>query len=181
MENKEELLQYLRTNYSKPGHALYHVGKDTIHFIFGNSLKVEDIQDFVERNHAYTIFKETKKGALNPIYKRFKRQQFQIDLLEIKKISKENKGFNFLLTVIDVYTKFAWVVPLPNKKSNTVLEAFKDIISNLNEKPLNIVSDLSNNFTTINRSFFSPVSKKRTHTFFGRGGLKKLFVVIRDG
>ena len=38
MENKEELLEYLRTNYSKPGHALYHAGPTTIHFIFGNSL-----------------------------------------------------------------------------------------------------------------------------------------------
>ena len=96
----------------------------------------------MERQHPYTIYKETKKGPLNPVYKRFKRQQFQIDLLEIRSIAKDNKNFNFLLTVIDVYTKFAWVVPLPNKEAKTVLEAFKALISNLDEKPLNVVSDL---------------------------------------
>ena len=116
--------------------------KKTIHLIFEGKLKVKDIEDFVERQHPYTIYKETKKGPLNPVYKRFKRQQFQIDLLEIRSIAKDNKNFNFLLTVIDVYTKFAWVVPLPNKEAKTVLEAFKALISNLDEKPLNVVSDL---------------------------------------
>ena len=79
---------------------------------------------------------------MNPFYKRFKRQEFQIDLLELRNISKDNKGTNLLLTIIDSYTKFAWVVPLPNKEKSTVLEAFKSVISKLDEKPLNIISDL---------------------------------------
>ena len=79
---------------------------------------------------------------MNPFYKRFKREQFQIDLLELRNISKDNKGTNLLLTIIDSYTKFAWVVPLPNKEKSTVLEAFKSVISKLDEKPLNIISDL---------------------------------------
>ena len=142
MSIKEELLEYLATKYYEAGHPLYQAGIKTIHLIFEGKLKVKDIEDFVERQHPYTIYKETKKGPLNPVYKRFKRQQFQIDLLEIRSIAKDNKNFNFLLTVIDVYTKFAWVVPLPNKEAKTVLEAFKALISNLDEKPLNVVSDL---------------------------------------
>ena len=88
------------------------------------------------------VFKNTRQGPLNPIYKRFKRQQLQIDLLELRNISKENKGMNFLLTIIDSYTKFAWAVPLPNKEKSTVLEGFKSVISKLDDKPLNIISDL---------------------------------------
>ena len=79
---------------------------------------------------------------MNPFYKRFKREQFQIDLLELRNISKDNKGTNLLLTIIDSYTKFAWAVPLLNKEKSTVLEAFKSVISKLDEKPLNIISDL---------------------------------------
>ena len=79
---------------------------------------------------------------MNPFYKRFKREQFQIDLLELRNISKDNKGTNLLLTIIDSYTKFAWAVPLRNKEKSTVLEAFKSVISKLDEKPLNIISDL---------------------------------------
>jgi hypothetical protein len=93
---------------------------------------------------------------LNPFYKRFKREQFQIDLLELRNISKDNKGTNLLLTIIDSYTKFAWVVPLPNKEKSTVLEAFKSVISKLDEKPLNIISDLG----TISPFFLSFVPCK---------------------
>ena len=82
-----------------------------------------------------TIYKETKKGALNPIYKRFKRQTFQIDLLELRSIAKENESLGLLLTVIDCYTKFAWAVPIANKESHTVLNAFKSIIGSF-EWPL---------------------------------------------
>ena len=88
------------------------------------------------------VFKNTRRGPLNPFYKRFKREQFQIDLLELRNISKDNKGTNLLLTIIDSYTKFAWAVPLRNKEKSTVLEAFKSVISKLDEKPLNIISDL---------------------------------------
>ena len=102
------------------------------------------------------VFKNTRRGPLNPFYKRFKREQFQIDLLELRNISKDNKGTNLLLTIIDSYTKFAWVVPLPNKEKSTVLEAFKSVISKLDEKPLNIISDLG----TISPFFLSFVPCK---------------------
>ena len=102
------------------------------------------------------VFKNTRLGPLNPFYKRFKREQFQIDLLELRNISKDNKGTNLLLTIIDSYTKFAWAVPLRNKEKSTVLEAFKSVISKLDEKPLNIISDLG----TIS-PFFSHLSHSK--------------------
>ena len=119
---------------------------------------------------------------MNPFYKRFKREQFQIDLLELRNISKDNKGTNLLLTIIDSYTKFAWAVPLRNKEKSTVLEAFKSVISKLDEKPLNIISDLG----TIS-PFFShlfPIQK----WFFGKGKKSYLlspspplpFVIVLD-
>ena len=92
------------------------------------------------------VFKETKKGSLNPIYKRFKRQNFQIDLLELRSIAKENKSLGLMLTIIDTYTKYAWAVPIANKEKNTVLNAFKSVIDKLDEKPLNVVSDQGKEF-----------------------------------
>ena len=91
MENKDELLQHLKTNYFKKGHPLYYSGINKINYLFDGNLSTEDIYDFLEHQRSHTIFKETKKGSLNPIYKRFKRQYFQIDLLELKHIAKENK------------------------------------------------------------------------------------------
>ena len=39
-------------------------------------------------------------------------------------ISKSNKGFRFLLCVIDIYSKYAWVTPLKDKKGITITNAF---------------------------------------------------------
>ena len=108
---------------------------------------------------------------MNPFYKRFKREQFQIDLLELRNISKDNKGTNLLLTIIDSYTKFAWVVPLPNKEKSTVLEAFKSVISKLDEKPLNIISDLG---TISPFSLICPMQK----WFLGKGKNHTRFLLL---
>ena len=44
-------------------------------------------------------------------------------------ISKFNKGFRFLLCVIDIFSKYAWVVPLKDKKGITIINAFQKILN----------------------------------------------------
>ena len=46
------------------------------------------------------------------------------DVAHMQLISKFNKGFRFLLCVIDIYSKCAWVIPLKNKKGITITHAF---------------------------------------------------------
>ena len=43
-------------------------------------------------------------------------------------ISKFNKGFRFLLCVIDIYSKHAWVIPLKDKKGIMITNAFQKIL-----------------------------------------------------
>ena len=50
-------------------------------------------------------------------------------------ISKFNKGFRFLLCVIDIFSKYAWVLPLKNKKGVSIADAFKKILDDSNRKP----------------------------------------------
>ena len=40
-------------------------------------------------------------------------------------IGKFNKGFRFLLSVIDIFIKYAWVVPLKDKKGVSIVDAFQ--------------------------------------------------------
>ena len=49
------------------------------------------------------------------------------DLVEMQQFSKWNKGYRYLLMVLDVFSKYGWIVPLKDKKSETVAEAFKTI------------------------------------------------------
>lgn len=50
------------------------------------------------------------------------------DLVDMSAYSKQNKHYKYLLTVIDVFSKFGWIVPIKNKKGETVAEVFKKIL-----------------------------------------------------
>ena len=49
------------------------------------------------------------------------------DLDEMESLSSKNKNVKYLLCVIDVFTKYAWVKPLKDKKGKTFLNAFMEI------------------------------------------------------
>lgn len=45
------------------------------------------------------------------------------DLVEMQQFSKWNKGYRYLLMVLNVFSKYSWIVPLKDKKGKTVTEA----------------------------------------------------------
>jgi transposase InsO family protein len=51
----------------------------------------------------------------------------QADLLEMIPYSHTNKGYKYIMNVIDVFSRYAWSVPTPNKSCETILEAFKSL------------------------------------------------------
>ena len=64
------------------------------------------------------------------------------DLADMQLISKFNKGFKFLLCVIDIFSKYAWVVPLKDKKGITITNAFQKILKESDRKPNKIWVDM---------------------------------------
>ena len=50
------------------------------------------------------------------------------DLVEMQQFSKWNKGYRYLLMILDVFSKYGWIVPLKNKKGETVADALKTIL-----------------------------------------------------
>ena len=72
-------------------------------------------------------------------------------------ISKFNKGFRFLLCVIDIYSKYAWVVPLKDKKGVSIINTFQSILKKSNRKTSNIWVDKGSEFC--NRSMKSWLEK----------------------
>ena len=61
-------------------------------------------------------------------------------------ISKFNKGFRFLLCVIDIFSKYAWVVPLKDKKSVSIVNAFQKVLNRSGRKPNEIWVDKRSGF-----------------------------------
>ena len=51
------------------------------------------------------------------VYSSFKDNIWGIDLADMLLLSKFNKGFRFLLRVIDIFSKYTWVIPLKDKKA----------------------------------------------------------------
>ena len=61
-------------------------------------------------------------------------------------ISKFNKGFIFLLCVTDIFSKYAWVVPLKDRKGARIVNAFQSILKDSNRKPNKIWVDKGSEF-----------------------------------
>lgn len=59
--------------------------------------------------------------ALNPM------DTLQIDLCFMEKFGRQNKGYNYILLAIDVFSRYAWGIPLKTKGINEVVEAFHKI------------------------------------------------------
>ena len=68
------------------------------------------------------------------------------DLADMQLISKFNKGFRFLLCVIDIYSKYAWFFPLKDKKGVSIVKRFQSILKKSNRKPNKIWVDKGSEF-----------------------------------
>ena len=66
-------------------------------------------------------------------------------------ISKFNRGFRFLLCLIDIFSKYAWVVPLKDKKGVSIVDAFQKILDDSNRKSKKLSVDKGSEF--YNNSF----------------------------
>ena len=69
------------------------------------------------------------------------------DLVEMQKFSKWNKGIKYLLMVIDVFSKYGWIIALKDKKTETVSKAF-DIIFKSKRKPQMLWTDKGSEFVS---------------------------------
>ena len=61
-----------------------------------------------------------------------KENIWRTDLADMQLISKFNEGFIFLLYVIDIFSKYAWIVPLKNKKGISIVNVFQSILKKSN-------------------------------------------------
>ena len=116
------------------------------------NVKYQDVRNWLQGETTYTLHK--------PIRKRFKRrktivagidQQWQADLADMQHLAKQNDQKKYLLCVIDVFSKFSWVIPIPNKTGKTLVDAFTSIIRKSKRKPVSLQTDKGTEFK--NREF----------------------------
>ena len=141
--------------------ALYRAAKEKNKKITRNQ-----VQKWFRSQRTYTIHK--------PARKRFPRNRvivgsidalWQSDLADVQSIKKYNSGYNYILTVIDILSKFAWAIPLKDKTGSTLVKAFKMVLKS-GRKPLKVQTDQGTEF--MNRLFQSFLKEQNIgfyHTF----------------
>ena len=75
------------------------------------------------------------------VYSQFKDNIWGVDLADTQSLSRKNKGIKYLLCLIDLYSKYAFVVPLKDKKGISIVNAFDKIIKQSERKPNKIWVD----------------------------------------
>lgn len=112
------------------------------------NIKKNDVLDWFQDQESYTLHKPVKKKFLrNQIIVYGIDDTWQADLIDLQSLSKENQGFKYLLTVIDVFSKFAWVRPLLNKNNAALISAFESIFKKSLRKPKRLHTDDGKEFT----------------------------------
>ena len=104
--------------------------------------KIESNKVLVEEWHKPVIKKFNKRK----VYSQFKDNIWGVDLTDTQSLSKQNKGIKYLLCAIDLFSKYAFVVPLKDKKGISIANAFNKIIKQPNRKPNKIWVDQGGKF-----------------------------------
>ena len=86
-----------------------------------------------------------RKFKKRKVYSSFRDNIWGVDLADMQSLSKYNKGNKYLLCAIDLFSKYAWVVPLKDKRGITIVNAFQKVVSK-GRKPNKIWVDQSGEF-----------------------------------
>ena len=87
-----------------------------------------------------------KKFDKRKVYSQFKDNIWGVDLANMQSLSRKNKGIKYLLCVIDLYSKYAFVIPLKDKKGISIVNAFNKITKQSERKPNKIWVDQGGEF-----------------------------------
>lgn len=112
-----------------------------------NKITKADVEKWLQNQESYTLHKNIRKRfPMNKYYVNNINDLFQADLIDLKSLSAFNDNYQYLLTVIDVFSKYAWVEPLKTKSAKEVAAAFIKIFTESGRIPVNMETDAGKEF-----------------------------------
>ena len=87
-----------------------------------NKSATEPNYQFANELHREIIRKFKKRK----VYSSFRDNIWGVDLADMQSLSKYNKGIEYLLCAIDLFSRYAWVVPIKDKRGITIVNAFQN-------------------------------------------------------
>jgi len=113
-------------------------------------IKMNQIQQVIGEQQPYQLHKKTKDIVKGHMVAFQQNEKWLADLLDISNLSRDNRGFKWILLVIDVFTRQGYAEGIKSKEASDVLSAFKKITEK-HGTPFVLISDNGSEF--INRQF----------------------------
>ena len=135
----EIINRYYEDNYYPNLDELYSIlKKDKL------AITKKQVKEFLDKQHVEQITKEIKKkkSDMGHIVAYFENQIWQLDIFVLQKHSKSNNGYGYILCVVDVFTRKAYVEVMKKKDNNDVMKAMKKIIVKADDIPTTIMCDV---------------------------------------
>ena len=95
----------------------------------------KNVEEYLRSEQAYTLHKPARRRfARYHTYVAGIDAQWQADLADMQGIAKENGKMRYVLTVIDVFCKFAWAIPVHSKDAKAITAAFEQVLTTANPR-----------------------------------------------
>ena len=106
-----------------------------------------EVKTFVQSQEVYQMhLKKKRPKHFFPIVAKYVNEIWQIDIFDVSNLASSNNNFKYFFIAIDVFSRFASVVPLKNKNTKSVLDAIKESFITMQGKPKIINADLGSEF-----------------------------------
>lgn len=128
--NRLNVQKTLEESYYDPSNPVSFSGAQNLIKKFKNKIDKKDVLNWLHSQDPYTKHYPTRR--------RFQRLHYDVsnidnvweaDLADLRSLKSYNSGYSYLLVVIDVLSKYAWVEPLKDKSAPVVLQGFKKILA----------------------------------------------------
>ena len=141
-----------------------------------NSITLNDVKDWLSKQITYTLHK--------PIKKKFQRnriivsridEQWEADLVDMREFASKNKNNNYILTIIDCFSKYAWVFPIKTKTGANIRKCFYELFKS--RFPMFLRTDKGREF--VNNDFQDFLIKNKINFFTSKDETIKCAIVER--
>ena len=103
--------------------------KNLYNAVKNNGITLQDVKEFIQKQETTQVFKKHKRiHNYFPIVAKKKYEVVQLDLVDMSNISSANENYKYLLVCIDVFSRLAYIVPMKNKQTSTIVESMDGII-----------------------------------------------------
>lgn len=145
----DALLNSIHNIYYDVSHPAGYSSINTLTKAMGNKMNRSQVKKWLQSQETYTLHR--------PVQRKFPRNKYilsnynylwQADLSDMRSLNNFNDGYNYILCVIDCFSKYAFVRCIKNKDAKTIRKCFESIFAEANATPTHIQSDKGTEFVS---------------------------------